>query len=53
MSPAALATLTLALASSFANRPLFWVYGFPLILAFTLGLAFREHPFRQSSRRSG
>jgi ABC-type multidrug transport system permease subunit len=40
----ALWQLTLARFREFYREPaaLFWVYGFPLILAFTLGLAFRE-----------
>src|SRR5215471_1612590 len=42
----ALWQLTLARFREFYREPaaLFWVYGFPLILAFTLGLAFRERP---------
>ncbi len=38
--------LTLARFREFYREPaaLFWVYGFPLILAFALGLAFRERP---------
>lgn len=38
--------LTLARFREFYREPaaLFWVYGFPLILAFTLGMAFREKP---------
>lgn len=38
--------LTLARFREFFREPaaLFWVYGFPLILAFTLGIAFREKP---------
>src|SRR5580658_4325049 len=38
--------LTLTRFREFYREPaaLFWVYGFPLILAFALGLAFREHP---------
>src|SRR4029453_5718263 len=38
--------LTLARFREFYREPaaLFWVYGFPLILAFTLGLAFGERP---------
>ena len=49
MSPA-LWQLTLARFREFIREPaaLFWVYGFPLILAFTLGLAFREHPVPSS-----
>jgi ABC-type multidrug transport system permease subunit len=44
MSP--LWQLTLARFREFYREPaaLFWVYGFPLILAFALGLAFRERP---------
>ena len=40
----ALWQLTLARFREFYREPaaLFWVYGFPIILAFTLGLAFRE-----------
>lgn len=42
----ALWQLTLARFREFYREPaaLFWVYGFPLILAFALGLAFRERP---------
>ena len=38
--------LTLARFREFYREPaaLFWVYGFPLILAFALGLAFSEKP---------
>jgi ABC-type multidrug transport system permease subunit len=38
--------LTLARFREFFREPaaIFWVYGFPLILAFTLGVAFREKP---------
>lgn len=38
--------LTLARFREFVREPaaLFWVYGFPLILAFALGTAFRERP---------
>jgi ABC-type multidrug transport system permease subunit len=38
--------LTLTRFREFYREPsaVFWVYGFPLILAFTLGLAFREKP---------
>ena len=38
--------LTLARFREFYREPaaLFWVYGFPLILAFALGMAFRERP---------
>ncbi len=38
--------LTLARFREFYREPaaVFWVYGFPLILAFTLGMAFREKP---------
>ncbi len=38
--------LTLTRFREFYREPsaIFWVYGFPLILAFTLGLAFREKP---------
>src|SRR5262245_24346897 len=38
--------LTLARLPQFYREPaaLFWVYGFPLILAFALGMAFRERP---------
>lgn len=44
MSP--LWQLTLARFREFYREPaaLFWVYGFPLILAATLGLAFKERP---------
>ena len=47
----ALRQLTLARFREFYREPaaLFWVYGFPLILAFTLGLAFREHPVPAST----
>jgi ABC-2 type transport system permease protein len=42
----ALWQLTLARFREFYREPaaLFWVYGFPLILAFALGMAFRERP---------
>jgi ABC-type multidrug transport system permease subunit len=38
--------LTITRFREFYREPstIFWVYGFPLILAFTLGLAFREKP---------
>src|SRR5579872_434172 len=38
--------LTITRFREFYREPsaVFWVYGFPLILAFTLGLAFREKP---------
>ena len=41
-----LAQLTLARIREFYREPaaVFWVYGFPLILAFGLGLAFRNRP---------
>jgi ABC-type multidrug transport system permease subunit len=44
MSP--LWQLTLARLREFYREPaaLFWVYGFPLVLALALGLAFREQP---------
>ncbi len=47
----ALWQLTLARFREFYREPaaLFWVYGFPLILAFTLGLAFRESPVPAST----
>lgn len=50
MSPA-LWQLTLARFREFYREPaaLFWVYGFPLILAFALGLAFRERPVPAST----
>jgi ABC transporter DrrB family efflux protein len=43
--------LTLARFREFYREPaaLFWVYGFPLILAFALGLAFREKPVPAST----
>src|SRR5262245_9990932 len=43
--------LTLARFREFYREPaaLFWVYGFPLILAFALGLAFRERPVPAST----
>lgn len=43
--------LTLARFREFYREPaaLFWVYGFPLILAFTLGLAFSEKPVPASN----
>jgi ABC transporter DrrB family efflux protein len=43
--------LTLARFREFYREPaaLFWVYGFPLILAFVLGLAFREKPVPAST----
>jgi ABC-type multidrug transport system permease subunit len=49
MSP--LWQLTLARFREFYREPaaLFWVYGFPLILAFALGLAFRERPVPAST----
>jgi ABC transporter DrrB family efflux protein len=49
MSP--LWQLTLARFREFYREPaaLFWVYGFPLILAFALGLAFREKPVPASN----
>jgi len=47
----ALWNLTLARFREFYREPaaLFWVYRFPLILAFALGLAFRERPVPASS----
>jgi ABC-2 type transport system permease protein len=47
----ALWQLTLARFREFYREPaaLFWVYGFPLILAFALGLAFREKPVPPSA----
>jgi ABC transporter DrrB family efflux protein len=50
MSPA-LWQLTLARFREFYREPaaLFWVYGFPLILAAALGLAFRERPVPAST----
>ena len=49
MSP--LWQLTLARVREFYREPaaLFWVYGFPLILAFVLGLAFSEKPVPAAS----
>ena len=49
MSP--LWQLTLARFREFVREPaaLFWVYGFPLILAFVLGLAFSEKPVPAST----
>lgn len=49
MSP--LWQLTLARFREFYREPaaLFWVYGFPLILAFVLGLAFSEKPVPAAS----
>jgi ABC-type multidrug transport system permease subunit len=49
MSP--LWQLTLARFREFYREPaaLFWVYGFPLILAFALGMAFREKPVPAAS----
>src|SRR4051794_17062272 len=43
--------LTLARFREFYREPaaLFWVYGFPLILAFALGLAFSEKPVPAST----
>jgi hypothetical protein len=43
--------LTLARFREFYREPaaLFWVYGFPLILAFVLGLAFTERPVPAST----
>lgn len=43
--------LTLARFREFYREPaaLFWVYGFPLILAFALGLAFSEKPIPASN----
>src|SRR5262245_61844802 len=43
--------LTLARFREFYREPaaLFWVYGFPLILAGVLGLAFRERPVPAST----
>jgi ABC-2 type transport system permease protein len=43
--------LTLARFREFYREPaaLFWVYGFPLVLAFALGLAFRETPVPPAS----
>jgi ABC-type multidrug transport system permease subunit len=50
MGPA-LWQLTLARFREFYREPaaLFWVYGFPLILAFVLGLAFSERPVPAST----
>ena len=47
----ALWQLTLARFREFYREPaaLFWVYGFPLILAFALGMAFRETPVPPAS----
>src|SRR5262245_50646898 len=47
----ALWQLTLARFREFYREPaaLFWVYGFPLILAFVLGLAFSERPVPAST----
>jgi ABC transporter DrrB family efflux protein len=47
----ALWQLTLARFREFYREPaaLFWVYGFPLILAFALGLAFRERTVPEST----
>ena len=47
----ALWQLTLARFREFYREPaaLFWVYGFPLVLAFALGLAFRERPVPPAS----
>jgi ABC-2 type transport system permease protein len=43
--------LTITRFREFYREPstIFWVYGFPLILAFTLGLAFREKPVPPST----
>jgi ABC-type multidrug transport system permease subunit len=47
----ALWQLTLARFREFYREPaaLFWVYGFPLILSFALGMAFRETPVPPAS----
>src|SRR6188474_3518603 len=47
----ALWQLTLSRFREFYREPaaLFWVYGFPLILAFVLGLAFSERPVPAST----
>ncbi|RPI83753.1 MAG: hypothetical protein EHM42_08120, partial [Planctomycetaceae bacterium] len=41
--------LTIARAREFFREPaaIFWVYGFPLIMAISLGIAFRERPRQQ------
>src|SRR5262249_9778756 len=44
-----LVQLTLARFREFYREPaaVFWVYGFPLIMAVALGIAFRERPVEQ------
>src|SRR5215208_445687 len=44
-----LVQLTLTRAREFYRRPsaIFWVYGFPLLLALALSLAFRSRPVQQ------
>ncbi len=47
----ALAQLTLARVREFFREPaaVFWVYGFPLLLAVALGIAFRDRPVERIS----
>src|SRR5947209_5908380 len=46
-----LAQLTLARAREFLRQPvaIFWVYGFPLLLALALSLAFRSRPVQRAA----
>lgn len=49
--PNALRELTLARIRSFLREPeaLFWTFGFPIIMAIGLGLAFRERPAERAA----
>ena len=50
-SPNALRELTLARIRSFVREPeaLFWTFGFPIMMAVGLGLAFRERPAEKAA----
>src|SRR5947209_10090317 len=49
LSRSPLAQLTLARAREFCRQPvaIFWVYGFPLLLALALSFAFRNRPVQR------
>lgn len=50
-SPSPLRELTLARIHSFVREPeaLFWTFGFPIIMALGLGIAFRERPTERAA----
>lgn len=50
-APSALRELTLARVRAFLREPeaLFWTFGFPILMALGLGIAFRERPAEQAA----